>query len=190
MQPRRIDFDGHSQIESPEDPKVNITACMDEKEYVSAYVRAVMQALNLNLEELSASSPSLPHDLNTYSVHSAGFFQVESNCELNLLLDCIHEVLLGVYRSYFGYSPWLSFLKPNIRPAPLEADVVDEVVKEVNCYICPKLGHPTLDQLAEMDMAKFGLWLELRPDTEDIVNQIAEDVLQESMVDAILELQI
>lgn len=191
LQPRRIDFDDHLQVESPEDPKVNVTASTDENEYMAAYVRAVIQASNFNFEELSAFSPCLPHVLNNlYSADSVGLFQVEANSELNLLLDCIHEVLLGVYSCYFGYSPWLSFLKQNVRPAPLEANVVEEVVKEVSCYISPKLGQPTLDQLVQMDMAKFGLWFELRPDAEDIAIQIAEDVLQESMMDTILELQI
>ncbi|XP_071917661.1 uncharacterized protein [Coffea arabica] len=192
LQPRRIDFDDHLQVESLEDdPKVDIPASTDEEEYMSACVRAVMQASNFDFEELSAFSPCLPHVLNNlYSADSVGLFRVEANCELNLLLDCIHEVLLGIYSCYFGCSPWLSLLKPNIRPAPLEANVIEEVVKEVNCYISPKLGQPTLDQLVGMDMAKFGLWFELRPDAEDIAIQIAEDVLQESMMDTILELQI
>ncbi|KAL3499336.1 hypothetical protein ACH5RR_038429 [Cinchona calisaya] len=192
LQPRHIDFDDHSQVKSPEDPKVDITESIDdEEEYMSACVRAVMQTSNLKFDDLLASShSSLPRGLKTYTVDSVGLFQVESNCELNLQLDCIHQVLLGVCDYYFGYSPWLSFLKPNIRPAPMERNVIDEVVKEVNCYTSPKLGQPTLDQLVQSDMAKFGLWLELRPDTEDIVIQIAEDVLQESVLDTILELQI
>ncbi|KAL3498852.1 hypothetical protein ACH5RR_041584 [Cinchona calisaya] len=98
LQPRCIDFDDHSQVQTPEDPTINVTACNDEEEYMQAYVRAVMQASNMNFEDLSSTSPSFPHILNAYAVDSVGLFQVESHCDLNLLLDCIHEVLIGVYQ--------------------------------------------------------------------------------------------
>lgn len=193
LQPRRIAFDDCSQVMSQEDPKINTNVCIDMEEPLHVYVREIIEASELGFNfnnEIYLKGPSQQDILYTCIAEIMGLYSFESYNELQLLFDCIHEVLLRIYESYFGYPPWLSFLRQKIRPIPQEKEVVDEVVKEVNLYLLPKAAQPTLDQLVAEDILKSGSWLDLFLDTEDILIQIAEDVLQDSIEDAVLEVQI
>lgn len=176
---------------SQEDPKSNRDVCMDVEESLHLYVRAVMEASELSFDDIYQKGPSTQDVLYTCIADRMGSScPAESYTELQLLFDCIHEVLLGLHECYFGCPPWLWFLRQRTRPVPPEKDVVGEVVKEVNFYLLPKVEQPTLDQLAGKDLTKSSSWLDLCLDTEEILLQIAEDVLQDSIEDTILEVQI
>lgn len=175
---------------SQEDPKSNRDVCIVE-ESLHLYVRAVMEASELSFNDIYQKGPSTQDVLYTCIADRMGSScPAESYTELQLMFDCIHEVLLGLHECYFGCPPWLWFLRQRTRPVPPEKDVVDEVVKQVNFYLLPKVEQPTLDQLAGKDLTKSSSWLDLCLDTEEILLQIAEDVLQDSIEDTILDLSL
>lgn len=185
LQPRRIAFD---------DPKTNTNVCTntEEEESLHGYVKEIIEASEMSLSnEIYQNGPSKQDILYKCIADIMESYSYESYCELQLLFDCIHEVLSRIYSTYFGYPPWLSFLNRKIRPFPhgeKEQVVVDEVVKEVNLYLLQKEWQPTLDQIVEEDLRKSACsWPDdLCVDTEEILIQIAEDVLQDSIQDAVL----
>lgn len=187
LQLRRLDYEGCSSEASPIDPTIIPTTCIDEKDSLSGYVNAVLQASRLNWDELSAIMP-----LTEQLIYESLFDEVElpsagSPYDLKLLFDHINEVLLEVHRCHFGLPPWLSFIKSKIQFAPLERQVVDQVMKEADFYLLPRTEKRTLDQLVGKDVANSGSWLDIRLYTEEIVSQISEYVLEESILYSILE---
>lgn len=165
----------------------------EEEEPLHVHVKEIIEASEMSFSnEIYQNGPSQQDILYQCIADIMGSYSFESYSELQLLFDCIHEVLSRIYSSYFGYPPWLSFLKRKIRPVTREKEVVDEVVKEVNLYLLQKEWQPTLHQLAEEDLMKSACsWLDdLCVDTEEILIQIAEDVLQDSIEDAVLEVNL
>ncbi|KAK3010312.1 hypothetical protein RJ639_011382 [Escallonia herrerae] len=184
LQPRHIDFEERSLTASPLYANVSSGTCMEEQKPISTYVRTVLQASRLNWEELLVKRLSSDQLLNPSLFDGVEMFHPD------LLSDCIYEVLLEAYKGYFGCSPWLSTIRPEILRAPLEEKVVDEVMKEVYWYLRQPIMPRTLEHLVGNDMAKSGKWFDIRLDTEEIVIQIVEDVLQESIMETVLDTQI
>ncbi|KAL2544132.1 uncharacterized protein Fot_13365 [Forsythia ovata] len=188
LQPRRLDYEEFSSEASPIDPTIIPTTCIDGKDSISGYVYAVLQASHLNWDELSAIMP-----LTEQLIYGSLFDEVEfpstnSPYDPKLLFDHINEVLLEVHQSHFGLPPWiLSFIKPKIQFAPLEQHVVDEVLKEADFYLLPRTEKRTLDQLVGKDTANSRWRLGIRLQTEEIVSQISEYVLEESILYVMLD---
>lgn len=186
LQPLRIDFEQYSHEESPMDPPVNPTASIDEQDTISNYVRSVLEASRLCCDDLSMTRAIPEQLLNASVFDEVEFLPTESRCDPKLIFDHMNEVLLEIYQRQISSSPWLSFIKPEIRSVLSEEQVFDEVTTEVKFHLLPQLWPLTLDLLTESDMAKSKSWLDLRLDTEDIAVHISEDIMEESIVDIIL----
>ncbi|KAL2517124.1 Uncharacterized protein Adt_13371 [Abeliophyllum distichum] len=188
LQPRRLDFEEFSSEASPIDPTIIPATCIDGKDSISGYVNAVLHASHLNWDELSAIMPLTEQLIYESLFDEVEFPSTNSPYDPKLLFDHINEVLLEVHQSHFGLPPWiLSFIKPKIQFAPLEQHVVDEVLKEADFYLLPCTEKRTLDQLIEKDTANSGWWLDIRLQTEEIVSQISEYVLEESILYLMLD---
>ncbi|KAL2525028.1 Protein of unknown function (DUF3741) [Abeliophyllum distichum] len=187
LQPLRIDFEQYSHEKSLIDPPVTPTASIDQRDSISGYVHSVLKASRVCWNDLSMIR-AIPEQLLHASVFDeVEFLPTESRCDPKLLFDHMNEVLLEIYQRQISSSPWLSFIKPEIRSVPLEDRVFEEVTKNVKFHLLPHLGPITLDLLTRRDLEKSGSWLDLRLDTEDIAIHISEDILEESVVDIILE---
>ncbi|KAI3468725.1 hypothetical protein Pfo_025388 [Paulownia fortunei] len=187
LQPLRLDFEECSSESFPQDLPISANSCIKEQDHLSQYVHLVLQASCLNWDQLSEIR-SLPEEL----LHASLFDEVEflpTDCYFDpkLLFDHINEVLLEIYQCHFCSPPWLAFRKPKIRPAPLAELVLDEIMTEADFYLLPWTEKRTLDQLVSKDVADCRSWLDVRLDTEQIVNEISEDVLEESILDILLE---
>lgn len=187
LQLRRLDYEGCSSEASPIDPTIIPTTCIDEKDSLSGYVNAVLQASRLNWDELSAIMPLTEQLICESLFDEVELPSADSPYDLKLLFDHINEVLLEVHRCHFGLPPWLSFIKSKIQFAPLERQVVDQVMKDADFYLLPRTEKRTLDQLVGKDVANSGSWLDIRLYTEEIVSQISEYVLEESILYSILD---
>ncbi|KAK3005768.1 hypothetical protein RJ639_017580, partial [Escallonia herrerae] len=184
MQPRHIDLEEHSFMPSPLYANVSLGTCMEDQKSISNYVRTVLQASRLNWEELLVKRLSSDQLLNPSLFDGVEMFHP------GLLSDCIYEALLEAYNGYFGCPSWLFPIRPEILCVPQEEKVVDKVMKEVHWNLRPPIMPRTLEHLVGNDMAKSAKWFDIRLDTEEIAIQIAEDVLQESIMETILDTQI
>ncbi|KAA8520835.1 hypothetical protein F0562_011508 [Nyssa sinensis] len=174
----------------PLHPKINLSNCSEDNECVSKYVRAVLQASGLHWDELSTKFHSSDELLDPSLFDEVDLFHFESCCDHKLLFDCINEVLLGVYQRYFRCSPWVSFLEPKIWPLTRGRNLVEGVIKGVNWYLLPPTMPRTLQQIVGKDMAMSGKWIDIRLDSEDIVVEMAEAILEELTMETVMEIQI
>lgn len=113
---------------------------------------------------------------------------LQCHSEPKLLMDYTDEVLLEAYDFHFRFPPWLSFLQPKIWFFPLEKNLVEKLMKEVRQHLIPVMEQTTLNDHVENDLAKSGSWLDIRNDTEDILTQVTDDVLEESIMDIVVQL--
>lgn len=103
-----------------------------------------------------------------------------------LLFDCVEEALVKISDNFFGGDPWVSFLKHNVRPAPLGAELVKEVAKCIDSLVDtdpPK----TLDQVVMKDL-DFGPWMDLRCDTEDVAIELWDGMLDDLLEEMVFDL--
>lgn len=159
---------------------------MEDEESAFDYVEAVLLASDLNWEEFLLRWLSSDQILDPSLFDEVELFSNHSHHDQKLLFDCTNEVLTEVCVSYFGFSPWVSFVKHNIRPVPRGKDLIDEVWKGVEWHLLPLPSPCTLEQIMTKDMAKPGKWLDLRVDVESIGTDIEEAIFKELMVDTIL----
>nr|GMC87319.1 uncharacterized protein LOC109189617 [Ipomoea batatas] len=181
LQPRRINFEEYSQEDSPSplNPEIK-DLYMDNKDTISSYIESALQAFYSNWEELWLNSPSPEQLLLQPSLFDElELSSLDMHCNPDLLLDYINEVLLETYQCYFRCYPWLSF-------QPEKDLLLDKVMKEVKHRLCPLTEQPTLDWLVYEDLAKPGLWLDLRINSAAIVSQIEEEILEESILELLL----
>ncbi|CAN0921726.1 Protein TRM32 [Linum grandiflorum] len=170
VQPLRIDFE--EQDSSSSDPMLE-------------YVKSVVVASGLNWEDFYLMSDSSEQILDPSSSDEFEFLPNQLCCDKQLLFNCIDEVLMEVYDSYFGCSPGLSVGKPVIRPIPDMKHTTDEVWRRLNWHLLPFPSPRTLDQVVRKDMMKIGVWMDIRRDTEtvlvDISNVVFEELIEETV---------
>lgn len=180
MQPRRIRFEEHNVSAlciTPSDPEIYPSTCRGEKESELDYVKSVLEASGLTSQEFMGRCHSWDEPLNTSLFEEVEASSTQSSENQKLLFDCINEVLMEVHERFYGCSPWVSFVKPNIQVMPLGKYVVREVWKGVDCHL---LRVPCkLDQLVGKDMEEDRKWMDLRFDVESIGMEIEYDILEE-----------
>lgn len=160
---------------------------MEDEEHLMQYVQLVLQASNLNWDQLSQISYPLEELLHESLFDEVELPPLECYYDPKLLFDHIHEVVMEIYRCHCCSPYWLPFTMPRIMSAPLVEVVLDEIMTEVDFYLLPMTEKRTLDQIVSNDVAKCRSWLDVRLDTEQIVIDISEDVLVESVLDVVLE---
>lgn len=184
IQPLRIEFEEPDS--PPTDEADSGKRSMEDKESIFGYVKAVMQASGLDWDEVCIKLLSTDQLLEPSLVYGVEFFSNQLCCEKKLLFDCINEVLVEVCQYYFGCSPWVSFIKPSIRPIPDMKNAILVVSKEVYWHLLQPPLPRTLDQIIRKDMARTGTWLDVRFDAEVIGFDMGEAILEDLMEDTIL----
>lgn len=189
MQLRQLQFEeqANSILTSTSDPEIYPRICMRDQESEFEYVKAVLEASALSCEDfigICHSSDQLLHP-SLFEELEVSFTQ--SSSDRKLLFDCTNEVLMEVYERFFGSSPLLSLVKPNIWPTPTAKHVVREVWKGIDRNLVQEFPF-TLDQLIGKDMAKAGTWVDLQFDAECIGVEIEDAILEELLEETIQEL--
>ncbi|XP_058083421.1 uncharacterized protein LOC131231295 [Magnolia sinica] len=191
IQPRQIHFEEHhhhSISTAPLDPEINLRTRMVGKESEFEYVRTVLQASGLSCDGFMARWHSSGHLLDPYLFDEVeASFTAQSSDDQKLLFDCINEVLGEVYERFFSCSPWVSFVKPNIRPIPMGKNLVREVWEGIDRLFPTQYPH-TLDQIVGKDMEKDGTWMNLQSEVESFGNEMGDLILERLLEETILEL--
>lgn len=179
IQPIRIRFEecGSSTANQGNGAK----SCVDDKELVSDYIKAALQASSLDWEDLFIKSLSSDQLLDSNLLDEVQFHPNQLCHDQSLLFDCVSEVLMEVC----GCSPWVSFAKPITRPIPNMRNIIQDVLHGVYWYLLPLPLLQTLDQIVRKDVAKTGTWLDLRVDTETIGVEIGEAIFEDLIQDII-----
>ncbi|XP_011080944.1 uncharacterized protein LOC105164082 isoform X1 [Sesamum indicum] len=187
LKPLRLDFQECSSESFHPDPPTSANSCIEEQDPLSQYVHLVLQTSCLDWDQLSEIS-CLPEELLDESLFDeVEFLPPDCYFDPKLLFDHMNEVLQGIYQSHFCSPPWLAFTKPKIKSVPLAQLVLDEIMTEADFYLLPRTEKRTMDQLVSKDVAACRSWLDVRLDTEQIVIDVSEDVLEESILDMLLE---
>ncbi|BFG31737.1 hypothetical protein CerSpe_180110 [Prunus speciosa] len=164
-------------VKSPLEPE---TSSLNDHEYISEYVMAVLQASGLNWDELSMMCQLSDRLLDPFLFDAVKLQPNQFHGDCMLLFDCINEVLVKVCHTHLPCSPWVSFIKPNARrKLCIEKTVIHEVMKSV---------HPsphTMQQIVEKDIAQSGMRLDIRNDVEETVFEMVEDVLEGLIMETI-----
>ncbi|KAL7203422.1 hypothetical protein ACSBR2_016665 [Camellia fascicularis] len=184
MQPLQIHFE--ERMTCATSREICISTCMEDEESAFEYVEAVLLASDLNWEEFLLRWLSSDQILDASLFDEVELFSNRSCHDQKLLFDCTNEVLQEACERYFGNSPWVSFIKHNIRPIPRRENLIHEVWEGVEWHLLPMPSPHTLEQIVRKDMAKTGTWMDLRFDVESIGIDIGEAIFEELVEDAML----
>lgn len=167
---------------SANDQEICIRTCLVDEESAFEYVEAVLLASDLNWNEYLLRWISSYPPLDPLLYDEVELFSNRSCHDQKLLFDCTNEVLKEVIDRYFGCS----FGKNNVRLVPKRMDLINEVWEGVEWYL---LGDPpphSLDKLLKQDMANYKTWINLEVETENIVVELKNSILEELVEDAVL----
>ncbi|GAU39470.1 hypothetical protein TSUD_159010 [Trifolium subterraneum] len=163
-------------------------SCLEENELIYDYISAVFHTASLTQDQLLIKCLSSDKILDPSLFDHVEFFSNMLCHEQKLLFDCINEVLMEVCWNYFGVSPWVSFVKPSIRPTPNMKKVILKVWEGVCWHVLPLPPPHTLEQIVRKDMARNGTWMDLRLEAETVGFEMGDVILAELMEDTILSL--
>ncbi|KAG8499845.1 hypothetical protein CXB51_006254 [Gossypium anomalum] len=183
IQPLRIRFEEHggSLVTNRSN---RFKTCMDDKESIYEYVKAVLEASSFEWDEFYIRSLSSDMLLDPLLLDELEYLPNQLCHDKNLLFDCINEVLVEVCGYYLG-SPGVSFVKTNIRPIPNMKNTIEEIWQGVYWHMLPMPLPRSLDQIVRKDMAKAGTWMDLRLDTDCIGGEISEAIFEDFVEDTI-----
>lgn len=159
-----------------------------EPDALHTYIQSSLHTLHLNWEELWLTRHISEQMLDAMLSDELETLALQCHSEPKLLMDYTNEVILAAYDSHFRFPPWLSFVQPKIPSFPLEKRLVEKVMNEVRQHLNPLMEQPTLYEHVENDLSKCGSWLDIRDDTEHVLDQITDDVLEESIMYTVLQL--
>lgn len=166
--------------------KANLATCIDDKETMLRYVRTVLEASGLHCNKLSERWQFSDQLLQQFVYDEVEIICGQVIDDTKLFFDCINEVLVEIRDRYLSCSPWMSIIKPNIRPTPTGESFTNEVCKGVRLHletVCPY----TLDRVMRKDL-ETGAWMNVQLETEGAVFDIGEVILEYMMEETILEL--
>lgn len=171
LQPRQLDFK-EPAIESLQEPLFD-------------YVRLIMQASQLDWDQLAMTRSLLGELLPASLFNEMEFLPTECSFEPKLLFDHINEVLIQIHRSHFCSQSPLSPGKP--KSGSLAELVVHEITRQADFYLLPYTDRRTLDQLVSGNTECCRSWLDLQPDSEQIMADIADGLLEECILHILYE---
>lgn len=149
--------------------KINPSNSFDEHQTKLEYIRAILRASGFYLDELLLKCQlSEQHLRQTCGDHK-------------LLTDYFVEVLVEIYRHYFGCCPRGSLTRPRTRP--ITESLVHQVMKKVDQNLLVQPPFRTLEQLAEKDLIESGIWMDTRVDVEDMVSEMVEGILDQVLME-------
>lgn len=166
---------------------------MDKQGSLSEGIRAVLQISGLNWEELSRKWHLLDQTLDSslFDDINVEVWPEKSSTDRRLLFGYINEVLSEIHQCYSRCSPWVSLLNRRPQLDLLSKNMVhDEVLKHVDWSLLSEIPQQTLQQLVEKDLAKSGtVWMDIRLDTEEVVTELVDIIIEDLVVDAAIRLQ-
>ncbi|KAG2279084.1 hypothetical protein Bca52824_061639 [Brassica carinata] len=181
VQPWCIHFDDKedSAAKSREDAVKSITS---DKELVFKYVKAVVDAVESEFEELYLKAQFSDQLLEPALISNIPFCPNQLCHDHELLFDCINEVIMELCCC----PPWASFVTPRTRVFSTVKSIVHEVQEAVYWHLLPLPLPRALDQIVRKDMAKAGNWLDIRCEIDCFGFETSELILEELLEEVAL----
>lgn len=182
VQPLQIHYE--EWVSSDPDHTICTRTCMNDEESAFEYVEAVLLGSDLNWDEYLLRWLSSDQVLDPSLFDDVELFSSRSSHDQKLLFDCTNDVLKELCDRYFAHS----CVKQNVRIIPRGMKLINEVWQGVERQINPPPAPHSLDQLVRTDMEKPGTWMDLRVETDNIVIELQNFILEELVEDMILSL--
>lgn len=182
VQPLQIHYE--EWVSSDLDHTICTRTCMNDEESAFEYVEAVLLGSDLNWDEYLLRWLSSDQVLDPSLFDDVELFSSRSSHDQKLLFDCTNDVLKELCDRYFAHS----CVKQNVRIIPRGMKLINEVWQGVERHINQPPAPHSLDQLVRTDMAKPGTWMDLRVETDNIVIELENFILEELVEDMILSL--
>jgi len=170
VQPWCIHFD-----EKDPAPTYRENSVTSDKELVFKYVKAVLDAVDSDIEELYLKAQFSDQLLEPALISNIPFCPNQLCPDHELLFDCINEALMELCCC----PPWASFVTPRTRVFSTVKSVIHEVQEAVYWHLLPLPLPHALDQIVRKDMARAGNWLDIRCDIDCIGFETSELILNE-----------
>ncbi|XP_027335168.1 uncharacterized protein LOC113849450 [Abrus precatorius] len=184
VQPIHIQFE--EQDSSPVNQINREKYCLEENELLYDYIKAVLQASGLTIDQLLMKCLSSDKILDPSLFDQVEFLSSQLCHDQKLLYDGINEVLMEVCHNYSVVSPCVSFVNPGIRSTPNIKRVILKVWEGIYWHVLPLPPPRSLDKIVRKDMEKSRAWMDLRFEAETVGFEMGEAILAELMEDTIL----
>ncbi|XP_062184592.1 uncharacterized protein LOC133888385 isoform X2 [Phragmites australis] len=160
-------------------------AILDDKDARVSFIKAVLEASKLLSDKNSLRWYTEESLLEISVLAEVGNLYCLTD-DAVLLFDCVEEVLLKIREKFFGVDPRIAFLKHNVRPAPVERNLVQEVAKCTDALVSNEFPN-TLDQVILKDL-ESGSWMDLRRDAESVVIELWDGLLDDLLEEMVFDL--
>ncbi|XP_010545690.1 PREDICTED: uncharacterized protein LOC104817974 [Tarenaya hassleriana] len=163
------------------EPRIDLTSVL-ERGSVQEFVKIVLKISGLNWTELITKC-------TVSSLESSLLDQFSHNDQhQHLVLDYTSEVLNELYRDIKSW-PFIRLKNPRLALFALRNDLVHQAMKLFDWnLLCHSGPRRTLDQLMEKDLTKPCLWMDFGGETEGVVSDVVEQVLEQLEMEVATEL--
>ncbi|KAG5382680.1 hypothetical protein IGI04_034150, partial [Brassica rapa subsp. trilocularis] len=148
---------------------------LHEKDSVHEFVKQVLQASRLNWTNLMAKCNEETSLLDQFSHGN------HNNDQLLLVLDYTDEILREIYRQdimFWPFKPSQSSRVVNLPSSFKEEDLIHETMRRFDWSLLCCDSPRTLDQVVEVDLMKPCLWLDCGGESEGVVSDVVENIMQ------------
>ncbi|KAF3560523.1 hypothetical protein DY000_02012300, partial [Brassica cretica] len=146
-----------------------------EKDSVHEFVKQVLQASRLNWTNLMAKCDQETSLLDEFSHGN------HNNDQLLLVLDYTDEILREIYRQDIKFCPFKPSQNSRVVNLPSsfrEEDLIHETMRRFDWSLLCCDSPRTLDQVVETDLMKPCLWSDCGGESEGVVSDVVENIMQ------------
>ncbi|CAF1720324.1 unnamed protein product [Brassica oleracea var. botrytis] len=146
-----------------------------EKDSVHEFVKQVLRASRLNWTNLMAKCNQETSLLDEFSHGN------HNNDQLLLVLDYTDEILREIYRQdikFWPFKPSQNSRVVNLPSSFREEDLIHETMRRFDWSLLCCDSPRTLDQVVETDLMKPCLWSDCGGESEGVVSDVVENIMQ------------
>nr|XP_043626629.1 protein TRM32-like [Erigeron canadensis] len=184
IQPIRIRFE---EMVTPARNKETCNHLVENEESAFEYVEAVLLASDLNWDEFEKRWLSSVQIIESSLYDELQIFSNRPDHDQQLLFDATNEIISEICDSCLGFFPQLSYLKTSIHMPPKGMDLINEVWERIESRLHRNYSR-SLDQLIKKDLDVPRSWMDLCPETQDIVMETEESIFEDVIDDTVLSL--
>ncbi|CAA7053891.1 unnamed protein product [Microthlaspi erraticum] len=160
-----------------------------EKDSVHEFLKRVLEASRLDWTNLMVRCNEETSLLDEFS---HGGDSSSNKDQLLLVLDYTDEILRGIYRQDIKFWPFTASKSSrvvNLSPSLREEDLIQETLKRFDWSLLCCNSPRTLDQIMGNDLVKPCLWLDFGGESEGVVSDVVENILQQLVLEISHELR-
>uniref|UniRef100_A0A1J3FZC5 DUF4378 domain-containing protein n=1 Tax=Noccaea caerulescens TaxID=107243 RepID=A0A1J3FZC5_NOCCA len=158
-----------------------------EKDSVHEFLKRLLEASRLNWTNLVVRCNEETSLLDEFSHGDS-----RNKDQLLLVLDYTDEILREIYRQDIKFWPFTASKSSrvvNLSPSLREEDLIQETMKRFDWSLLCCNSPRTLDQIIGNDLIKPCLWLDFGGESEGVVSDVVEKILQQLVLEISHELR-